>query len=354
MSNSVVSDEATGPKPLPQSYLLVLTSFALMGMVPYLKGGHWIAHLETLETNETMKAPLFKRKHMFKRIRSDDATPAERRPFVGLSDPLHALIAGQMERLGIAPQDTFAVYLADSLEPDLLGSQSLGVLQSGFGLPYYFRWNAVEEVELSQIRQVPTFLPFVRYYFDWTPSFMVDEDTLRAHLTPEELQELKQTFVLSDQAKEFVVAKYLHLYQSTRRRLVNVGGMAVVGYLVLMTAIKLNDAGVRNMPFSVRLASYAGIVSLFLAVYVLVLTDTEVAVTRDVNRTLAEEGYAPHAKEYFLKQIRRMELLLKGQPDVEAFLDADGHFQRSPLSPSKAEATTPRSQLKYFEQVDLK
>ena len=70
------------------------------------------------------------------------------------------------------------------------------------GLPYFFEWNTIEDVNLKAIGHN---LPY--HFGNRFTNHSLSLDNLE--LTEDELQELKQTFVLSKNAKKFAIAQKL-------------------------------------------------------------------------------------------------------------------------------------------------
>ena len=93
------------------------------------------------------------------------------------------------------------IYTADSLKVEGHGNTNTN-FATMLGIPYFFEWNSVEDVSLTDIRHKWKHLIVTPLTNN---SFTLDN----LKLSDEELNDLKETFVLSNNAKKFAIAQKL-------------------------------------------------------------------------------------------------------------------------------------------------
>ena len=93
------------------------------------------------------------------------------------------------------------IYTADSLKVEAHGSTNTN-FATMLGIPYFFEWNSVEDVSLADIRHKWKNLIVTAFTNN---SFTLEN----LNLSDEELNDLKETFVLSNKAKKFAIAQRL-------------------------------------------------------------------------------------------------------------------------------------------------
>ena len=91
------------------------------------------------------------------------------------------------------------IYTADSLKVEAHGSTNTN-FATMLGIPYFFEWNSVEDVCLADIRHKWKNLIVTAFTNN---SFTLEN----LNLSDEELNDLKETFVLSNNAKKFAIAQ---------------------------------------------------------------------------------------------------------------------------------------------------
>ena len=91
------------------------------------------------------------------------------------------------------------IYTADSLKVEGHGYTSTS-FATMVGVPYFFEWDSVEQVNLEQIRHKWKY-PIVTHFTNHSLTLE------NLELNSEELKELKETFVLSSNAKKFAIAQ---------------------------------------------------------------------------------------------------------------------------------------------------
>ena len=116
---------------------------------------------------------------------------------------LMLLIQSVLKDLNISEtkQEDMDIYTADSLKVEGHGYTSTS-FATMVGVPYFFEWDSVEQVNLEQIRH--------KWKYPIVTRFTNHSLTLEnLELSSDELNELKETFVLSSNAKKFAIAQKL-------------------------------------------------------------------------------------------------------------------------------------------------
>ena len=223
-----------------------------------------------------------------------------------------------------------------SVHPRLVTWPKVGADVGTFGLPFYATYKSVNDVKLSELKHkllCPQFLA------NTTDRKSLDLSQIPEELS-EEIDELKETLVLSDKAKKFMLATYLKEYASTL-----IVALKIIKYYVLISliysvghkfqdyTIKLNAAlhkGKRaptSLPLPVVVASYIVTGSImFLQFYFLGNVGR-----RSLNLSLDEyvcqlgPDYVEGGVEFYSKALKRVAILRRLLPqDCAHLFSEDG------------------------------
>ena len=136
-------------------------------------------------------------------------------------------------RISERKREDMDIYTADSLRVEGHGYTKTS-FSTMLGVPYFFEWNTVEDVNLDHIRHKWKHMVVSRF----TDNFFTLE---HLNLSDEELNELKETFVLSNNAKKFAIAqKLLEMERYSDWLLYTFTPMSLT-LLLYMLAVHCND-----------------------------------------------------------------------------------------------------------------
>lgn len=193
------------------------------------------------------------------------------------------------------------------------------------GVPYFFEWKSVKEVDLKKLRHKST------YHFGnlFSDHILTLEDL---ELTDEEINELKETFVLSDKAKKFAVAQKLIEMESLGDWFFYTSVPFGAAWLGHMMSAHFNDVfKMLERPWFVRYALYSVYASLGLSLVLLLYTKQQNDVDKSADERLILMGrdYLEGGKEFYSKETQRGLLLRKGLGERgKKFYSEDGELER--------------------------
>lgn len=221
-----------------------------------------------------------------------------------------------MQRVGLTEElsDKIEVFTSALLDPVVTGS-TFSNEGAAVGLPRHLVARTTEELDLSTIRIKP-------YWNRYFPGYVLPTEGVDQR----DLEELKESMVLSPEALSFVVAKCLQKAQdySTIVQTFLPGSMMLLHYIF---GVKLNeDLGLMKRPRPLRLAIQSlwlvTVVLLTCAMHSEVRRYFEQKAIRSVVRTPAEKR---GAVEFFSKSLARNQLLRRILgPESEYYFTEEG------------------------------
>ena len=125
---------------------------------------------------------------------------------------IYELVKTVCEDIKLPPetQDSLRVFYSDNLtsEVQIVSSLKSFIERGSIGIPYYTKFQDVNEVNFNDLRHKIVPLPL----FGWLGILDIQIDLSEVEETEEnakDLHELRKTFVMSDKAKKFMIATYL-------------------------------------------------------------------------------------------------------------------------------------------------
>jgi len=254
---------------------------------------------------------------------------------------LMLLIQSVLKDLDISDKkrENMDIYTADSLRVEGHGYMATN-WATMLGVPYFFEWNSKEDVRLEDIRHKWKHLIVTRFTDN-----TITLDNL--NLSHDEVDELKETFVLSNNAKKFAIAQKLIEMGRLSDWLLftSVPPSAVV--LLNMLSCQTNDIfKMFERPWIVRYALYSVWASIAFCTCFLLFSQQldDIDLEADKKLLILDRDYLEGGQEYYTKEMRRGQLLRKGLGEKgEELFHINGNLNRLFYEPDVA--MTPNSLL---------
>ena len=184
------------------------------------------------------------------------------------------------------------------------------------GLPYYSSFSSVEDVDFTQLKHKTAYTPL-------KDPIQIDLSTYEA-----EDDELKATFVLSDNARKFLLATQSYEMGSTLTMAAKGGAKAMFLMVYTLFSSSLNSSlGLFRHPLYLRLGVYSlcfsslGLFSILLSVRFRRMVDEAV----DQMACQLGPDYAEGGVEFYSKAIKRAKLMrMRDIPGAEEYFNDDG------------------------------
>jgi len=246
-------------------------------------------------------------------------------------------------------REDLEIFTADSLKTVGYGytCYNYGTM---LGLPYFFEWKTIEDVNLKAIRH--------NWPYHFGNRFTNHSLTLdNLELTEGELQELKETFLLSNNAKKFAIAQKIIESESMGNwAFYSFVPGAVFWALHQFCVLTNNIWGMLERPTYARYAMYSVHSAMFLSVllYLSSIYQNEIDKWLDQKMILMGRDYLEGGMEFYQKEIKRGLLLRKGLGDMGPnYFDENGELERIWFEPTMK--STPdsisQSRVKEYEQL---
>lgn len=203
-------------------------------------------------------------------------------------------------------------------------------MRSSLGLPFYAHYENVEDVNFGDLKA-----KFVKALPLIVSDLTIDLEELEGK-SGSDIDELKETFVLSPDAKKFMIASHLIEWTSKSINLCkSMKFLSVFGLYYVMTATINEQAAMFKKPFMLRLGVYMIVLS-FISMIVLATTEycrSALDKTCDTLACKLGPDYAAGGVEYYQKAIKRINLLRKLLPSAEVQKNFDENSDLVDMTP---------------------
>jgi len=172
-------------------------------------------------------------------------------------------------------------------------------------------FESTEDIRLDKLVQKT---PFVLYFSKNFPNWFnhdLDWASAESKLTPEEFEELKGTFVLSEAAKRFVIARNLRLMLDGEWKAVDIVVNLATLYASMSALHHVVTTTLATKPMVAKIGAGLVTVGVGTGLAAAVWTLSERSVMTRINKSLKADGYSEGGVEYLEKQVRRGQLLSK-------------------------------------------
>jgi hypothetical protein len=203
-------------------------------------------------------------------------------------------------------------------------------MSSSLGLPFYAQYENLEDVNFGDLKA-----KFVKVYPLIESDLTIDLEELKG-TSGSDIDELKETFVLSPDAKKFMIAS--HMIEWTSKSINVCKSMkllSVFSLFYVITATINEQALMFKRPFMLRLGVY---MMMFSFVFMIALVTTEYcrnALDKTCDTLACKLGpnYAAGGVEYYQKAIKRINLLRKLLPSAEVQKNFDENSDLVDMTP---------------------
>ena len=214
----------------------------------------------------------------------------------------------------------FEVYFTDTLSiyGTILNTPKTYVFGSALGLPFYLSYNSIDDVNFCDLMQKGNYRKTI-----FLDNVQIDLDQLTGK-SGDEIDELKATFVLSPEAKKFVIASHMVEFTSKTMFLLKLMQSLVFFSLYVGVASTWNQSlQMFSRPFMMRMGCYA----MMLSLTALSLMETNRRARGALDQTCVVlacklgRDYAAGGVEFYEKAYKRISLLKKLLPETEEYFD---------------------------------
>jgi len=214
----------------------------------------------------------------------------------------------------------FEVYFTDTLSiyGTILNTPKTLTFGSALGLPFYMSYKSIDDVKFSDLMQKGNYKKTI-----FLDNLQINLDQLTGK-SGDEIDELKATFVLSPEAKKFVIASHMVEFTSKTMFLFKLMQSLVFFSLYVCAASSWNQSlQMFSRPFMMRLGCYA----MFLSLTALSLMETNRRARGALDQTCVVlacklgRDYAAGGVEFYEKAYKRISLLKKLLPETEEYFD---------------------------------
>ena len=299
-------------------------------LYPAHKPDGFVFHYEAKEVNEVGSKYKDATKRMEESKGSKDGKDLKGLYYLEMDPETAVLVENEMCKQEFTDKEAnnLIYFVSDTLEPVLAGSLGSTNFWSIIGLPKFWNlWKTPDDVELDKVRQCwPRVSRRLSSLIDCSTS--LDVEKVKELLSKDEIKELKETFILSVNAKKYIIASTLMRARDDYTFLFDVHGWPFFVTLMKTFAVSLNDS--LNMFSRPRFVRYTMYLVIFVMMAMTAISSQALAESRLVKdqaekmKKLGPE-YVSGAMEYYEKQIRRAELMRKAQSHL---YDEEGDFRR--------------------------
>jgi len=228
------------------------------------------------------------------------------------------------EELEVYFTDTFSIYGVVTNVPNVRATSS------SLGLPFYAQYENLEDVNFDDLKA-----KFVKVHPLIESDLTIDLEELKG-TSGSDIDELKETFVLSPDAKKFMIASHMIEWTSKSINICkSMKLLSVFSLFYVITATINEQALMFKRPFMLRLGVY---MMMFSFVFMIALVTTEYcrsALDKTCDTLACKLGpnYAAGGVEYYQKAIKRIELLRKLLPSAEVLKNFDENSDLVDMTP---------------------
>jgi len=342
-----------------------------LAMWGQIKGSDfWVYHWETLETKEsdravsvvgkkpdriatlTCRVEKVMREYDLRESGGAPVVPIERRMCYGIADSLANIITDEMHKFNVEGKMGTAFFLADSLDTEGFGHDNSGRLDAASGFPFYASFDTIQDVDLSKIHQKLPFTFKLSNRFPQWFKYSLNVEEVEKNLTAEELQELKETMVLSEGAKRYMVARRLIEMKDNKWRAVDTFLPPSSLFLLIAAWGRLREKGLKKQPGLLQAGVALMLSGATVIWYSLVWTLFDTQMRMRVHEELKSRGgYTEGAVEYLEKQIRRGQLLRKGWSEGASreLISEEGETQCAFFTGTHSKQSSPSALLEFIK-----
>lgn len=348
---------------------LFATLFVVVGTGTWTQMGgpdSWVFHWQSEDTRPPPPPP---RKSFLRMVVEGDykqtvqrqagpITTTEHSMCLGMKLQLEKILLDELRKHCIPDKRCQRFFMADSLAPEVLGHVSNDTMESCMGLPYYMSFESREDVCLDKLFQKT---PFVLFFGKKFPNWFrhsLDLEAVEKNLTQEEFEELKDTMVLSEAAKRFIIARKLRELLDREWHFVDLGVNIITATATLMTLHNLINNKLASKPMFAKCWAGLGVVGMGVFGAMSAWTLAENGMSTRINERLKEDGYSEGGIEYLEKQVRRGQLLTKAWTNSSSnnffrvkIISEEGETQKPHFSSYQNLANTPSVQLDFFRSL---
>lgn len=220
--------------------------------------------------------------------------------------------------------DTFSIYGVVSNVPNVRA------MSSSLGLPFYAQYETLEDVNFDDLKA-----KLVKVHPLIESDLIIDLEELKG-ISGSDIDELKETFVLSPDAKKFMIASHMIEWTSKSINICkSMKFLSVFSLFYVMTANINEKALMFKKPFMLRLGVY---MMVFSFVSLIAISTTEYcrsALDKTCDTLACKLGpdYAAGGVEYYQKAIKRINLLRKLLPSPEILKNFDENSDLVDITP---------------------
>ena len=189
------------------------------------------------------------------------------------------------------------LHFADNISKDIQHIGNLITQHDSYpkcGLPYYALLDDVDQVDLSKIKHIPNYNPLFLYISN--PVKIDLTDLQEMELSENDINELKETFVLSEEAKKFLIATQLIEFHSFGVTYLKSLKYLIFMYIYAILAksfnknMMVNKKGLYQHPFRIRLVLYCALAITVYSVYLSVTADGYAMVKETADKVACNLG----------------------------------------------------------------
>ena len=220
--------------------------------------------------------------------------------------------------------DTFSIYGVVTNVPNVKSTSS------SLGLPFYALYENLGDVNFSDLKA-----KLVKVHPLIESDLTIDLEELKG-TSGSDIDELKETFVLSPDAKKFMIASHMIEWTSKSINICkSMKLLSVFSLFYVITATINEQALMFKRPFMLRLGVY---MMMFSFVFMIALVTTEYSrsaldKTCDTLACKLGPNYAAGGVEYYQKAIKRINLLRKLLPSAEVLKNFDENSDLVDMTP---------------------
>ena len=194
------------------------------------------------------------------------------------------------------------------------------IYKASLGIPFYGKYKSVEDVNFNDLKS-----RMVDHKSAFVTDITIELENLQDK-SGSDIDELKEAFVLSTNAKKFMIAS--HLIEWTSKSVFHCKQFKFVfwgGLYYFLTANFNEKLLMFEKPFMLRLGMYMILFSLtsMIALNTLHKSRTALDLTCDSQACKLGPEYAAGGVEYYEKAIKRIDLLRKLMPEPEVLNNFD-------------------------------
>ena len=220
--------------------------------------------------------------------------------------------------------DTFSIYGVVSNVPNVKA------MSGSLGLPFYAQYENLEDVNFGDLKA-----KLVKVHPLIVSDLTIDLEELKG-TSGSDIDELKETFVLSEDAKKFMIASHMIEWTSKSINICkSMKFLSVFSLYYVMTANINEKAHMFKRPFMLRFGVYM-IVFSFVSMIALATTEycrSALDKTCDTLACKLGPNYAAGGVEYYQKAIKRINLLRKLLPSAEVLKHFDENSDLVDMTP---------------------